>query len=81
MNADPAHDTPPPSMLMRISDVQRELRIGRTSVYTLLSDDPTFPRPIQVTPRAVAWRREDIAEWVASRPVAGAHSSPDAKAA
>ena len=73
MSDQPTNHTHRPSMLLRIADLQRELRIGRTSVYTLVATDPTFPRPIQLTPRAVAWRREDVEAWVSSRPLAEAH--------
>ena len=56
------HDKP---MMLRIADVQRELGIGRTSVYNLQRRDPTFPKPIPLTRRAVAWRRADLEAWVA----------------
>ena len=39
-----------------ISNIYRLMRAGR------------FPAPVQIGPRAVAWRASDIAQWQASLP-------------
>ena len=48
--------------LMRIADVCELLGISRSTIYKRVSDG-TFPRPIQVGPRAVRWHVDDIVAW------------------
>ena len=39
--------------------------------------DGSFPQPVELGPNTVAWRREDVEAWIASRPsVADAASAP-----
>jgi prophage regulatory protein len=33
----------------------------------------TFPRPLQLGPKAVGWKEADIAEWLSSRPAVSQH--------
>jgi prophage regulatory protein len=40
------------------------------TIYRLLRDDPTFPRPCQLGRRMTRWSRAEIEAWVASRPAA-----------
>jgi prophage regulatory protein len=40
------------------------------TVYRLVRDDPTFPRPLQLGRRMTRWSRAEIEAWVASRPAA-----------
>ena len=47
-------------VLLRMAEVQRFLRIARTTIHTLLKNDPTFPRPVQITQKAVGWRKAGI---------------------
>ncbi len=56
--------------LYRIPDVCAALGIGRSSLYTLLETDPTFPRPVRVATRAVRWRRIEIERWARELPEA-----------
>ena len=56
------------ALLLRIDDVMATLGVGRTSIYNLLRNDPTFPKPIQLTKRCVAWKREEIEVWVRALP-------------
>ena len=65
----------PKPLLLKIFEVQRLLRVGRSTVYKLLAEDPDFPRPVKVTSKAVAWRREDLEKWVASRPDVEVHAA------
>jgi prophage regulatory protein len=57
-----------PTVFLRLPDVMRVTRLGRSTIYRLVADG-TFPKPVQLAPRAVAWRREDIDGWTATRPV------------
>ena len=56
--------------LYRLPDVIRALAISRSTVYALMSADPSFPKPVQVTSRAIRWHREDVVQWARSRPAA-----------
>ena len=55
-------------ILYRLPDVQRALSLGRTAVKNLVRSDPTFPQPVRLTKRAVAWHRDEIEAWVRARP-------------
>ena len=57
-------------VLLRLADVCQSLGVSKSTVYQLLDTDPTFPSPVQVTARAVRWRRADVEEWARSRPSA-----------
>ena len=63
-----SEETTEKALLYRIEDVKAALGLGRTSIYNLVRNDPTFPKPIQLTKRAVAWRREEIERWVRRLP-------------
>ena len=57
-----------PPVLYRLADVRRALNLGRTAIYGLLATDPTFPQPVRLTKRAVAWHRDEIEAWARARP-------------
>ena len=66
-----AHQQPKPDpALLRLADVCRTLALGRSTVYSLLNSDPSFPSPVRLTARAIRWRRVDVVEWAESRPAA-----------
>lgn len=54
------------SSLLRLPDVLRHVPVGRTRLYQLVADGK-FPRPVQLTDRAVAWRWADVLDWLRSR--------------
>lgn len=54
--------------LYRVPDVCAVLGVSRSTVYKLVETDPSFPRQVRVTSRAVRWRRLDIEEWARTRP-------------
>lgn len=47
---------------------QEEERIGlaRSSLYALIAKNQ-FPRPVQLSARAVGWRESDVTAWLASQ--------------
>ncbi len=50
-------------------DVQRELNVGRTSVYKLMREDPDFPAPFTMPPLdKLTWFLDEIQDYKASRP-------------
>ena len=67
VNSQAARELPKPTFF-RIRDVQAYLNLSIASIYSLMDRDPTFPRSIKITKKAVAWRRSEIEEWARSRP-------------
>ena len=55
--------------LLRRREVEAITGLSTASLYRLMSEG--FPRPIRVGGRAVRWREDDIAAYLASRPTAG----------
>jgi prophage regulatory protein len=41
--------------------------LGRSTIYRLLAVGQ-FPSPVQLSVRAVGWRRSDVDHWTAERP-------------
>lgn len=68
------HRKPPmpdaqPTMFLRIAGVMRMTGLGRSTIYRLMAEDK-FPSPVRLAKRAVAWRRMDLEQWSAERPLA-----------
>ena len=53
--------------LMRRKEVERMTTLSPSTIYRLMQEEG-FPEPIKIGPRAVRWGREEIEEWLASRP-------------
>jgi prophage regulatory protein len=64
--AQPAVDPPDPQFL-RMRTVMRITGIGRSTIYRWMAEQ-RFPRPVQLGPRTVAWRRADLDRWSEARP-------------
>lgn len=61
-----ASEATPPTIL-RLPDVMRLTGLGRSTIYRLLAAGQ-FPSPVQLSVRAVGWRRSDVDHWTAERP-------------
>jgi prophage regulatory protein len=59
-----------PETLYRLPDVERLTGLRKSSIYSQAKAG-TFPRPLRLSARAVAWRESDIATWQAQRQQAG----------
>lgn len=55
-------------MFLRIRAVIRVTGLSRSTLYRLIADE-SFPRPVRLGPRAVAWRRSDIDAWGEARSI------------
>jgi len=61
--------------ILRRRAVEARTGLSRSAIYARLKRnpkrpgdyDPTFPRPIQIGPRAVGWIAQEIDQWVAAR--------------
>jgi prophage regulatory protein len=56
--------------LLRLPQVIAATGLGRDSIYRLGSAG-LFPRPRKISERASAWREDEIAAWIESRPTLG----------
>lgn len=56
--------------LLRRPTVQEITGLSRSSIYAKMADG-TFPRPVQIGARAVAWKESDILKWMQQLPEAG----------
>lgn len=55
--------------LLRRNEVEALTALSRSSLYRKMREG-TFPEPIRVGSRAVRWRERELADWLASRPLA-----------
>ena len=53
--------------LIRLQEVKLRTGLGRSSIYRKMADG-SFPQPVNIGERAVAWRESDIEQWIATRP-------------
>lgn len=54
--------------MLKRHEVERVTALFRSNLYRRIQEG-TFPAPVRLGPRSVAWRQSDIASWLASRPV------------
>lgn len=54
-------------MLMKLPEVMDETAMSRSAIYAAVKEG-TFPAPVKIGRRAVAWRAEEIERWRLSRP-------------
>jgi len=67
----------PPSYFLYLEDLEQifDRPVTRRHVHALVLAGE-FPPPRQLSPRKVAWRRQDIEAWLASRPPASSWVPP-----
>lgn len=56
--------------LLRLPAVMAFTSLGKSSIYSKVQTSE-FPAPVRLSVRAVAWREEDVVEWVATRTKTG----------
>jgi prophage regulatory protein len=56
-----------PRLFARLPTVLAATGLGRSTIYRLIADG-SFPAPVRLGPRAVAWRWSDLDQWTRSRP-------------
>lgn len=52
--------------LIRLHEVKHRTGYGKSSIYNGVAEG-TFPRPVPLGARAVAWVEDEIQEWIDSR--------------
>lgn len=63
--------------LLRRSEVEARVGLGRTSIYRLMRQG-RFPEPLKVGPKAVRWPESEIEAWLAARPRASGEAADQA---
>lgn len=62
--------TPPqqdrPTRLIRLPEVKTRVGLSRSSIYMRISDG-TFPAPVRLGEKSVAWLETDIDAWIQDR--------------
>lgn len=53
-------------VFLRLPDVKAMTGLSKTSLYGLIRDK-SFPAPVRLGPRAVAWVRSEVRQWAADR--------------
>ena len=51
------------SKLIRLPGVKELTGLSRSSIYS----DPSFPKPVKIGPRAVAWVDTEVRDWISAR--------------
>lgn len=54
---------------LRVPDVAAFLGCGVATVWRRTKDDPTFPKPIKLSPRVTVWKLSELEDWISSRRV------------
>jgi prophage regulatory protein len=58
--------TEPTRLFARLPTVIQATGLGRSTIYRLVANG-TFPAPVHLGPRAVAWRWSDLDRWSQTR--------------
>ncbi len=53
--------------MLSLPSVVLRTGLSRSTLYRLIKQG-SFPPPLQLAPRAVRWRSEEIDEWLSNRP-------------
>jgi len=67
-----------PNYLSKLETVKKFTGLSKSSIYSFIKNG-SFPSPIRIGKRAVAWRIEDLEKWVNSRPFAPSNGSSGEK--
>lgn len=62
----PSPQLPPGERFLRIPEVVAMIGMGRSTVYDMLAAG-TFPAPVKLAVRVVAWRESEVRAWMAAQ--------------
>lgn len=62
-----AASAPSLPMFLRIGVVMRLTGFGRSTIYRMMAEH-SFPQPVRLSRRLIAWRRSDLDQWSDGRP-------------
>lgn len=69
MAADSIHQTQSGKALARRRQVEQLVALSRSTIYAAVKAG-TFPAPVRIGARAVAWRVSEVEQWLEARPLA-----------
>lgn len=58
------------SAVLKTPNVLSFLNIARATLYELIKNDPTFPRPFKLGTRDNGWLRRDVESWLDTKAAA-----------
>ena len=61
-------ETLPKPIYWRYRDVQTALNKSRSTIFRLVQEESTFPKPFLISERILAWFRTDIEKWAREWP-------------
>jgi predicted DNA-binding transcriptional regulator AlpA len=64
------------TLVTRREGRRRAGNISRTSEHRLLKQDPSWPRPVEITPGLTGYYLDELEAWIESRPRTEAHRLP-----
>jgi len=53
--------------LYRLPDVEKICGLKKSAIYSRIKEG-SFPAPVELGPKSVAWRSDEIEEWINERP-------------
>jgi prophage regulatory protein len=53
--------------ILRRRQVEARIGLGRSTIYSRMKEDPTFPKPVSIGSRAVGWLEHEVSEWLAAQ--------------
>ncbi len=56
--------------ILRRAEVLERVGVGKTTLYVWIEREG-FPKPVQLGPRAVGWKADEVEAWLDSRRRAG----------
>jgi len=56
------------SALLRRYQVEHLVGLKKSAIYKMIREGK-FPKPVRISDRAVAWRQEEVEQWIKSREV------------
>lgn len=66
MNSLALTGTTPRERFLRMWDVEQQTGLKKSAIYAGAKAG-TFPKPIRLSHRCVAWRESEVQEWIAQR--------------
>ena len=64
--------------LLRRTEVESVTGLSRSGIYRGM-EVGDFPRPVQIGPRSIAWRSDDVQAWIESRTAPSIPAPPPRK--
>lgn len=55
------------STLLRLPQVEKACGLKKSAIYARIKEGK-FPPPVRLGPKSVAWRSDEVHQWIDSRP-------------